>query len=225
MYVLPGGCAWGVLPAVFFLLACCLNVCVSHRRCLPASCSPLPLFLFLFRWLVGSGCTWVQESPRQTNQRKGQNEKFMNCAHFCEFWCFSLGKQARFTLNFCSRMPLWKVYELTFLWFGLPGHSWNCVIGPKTQQKPWEMEVLHGLVADGVGVKFLIFGVNCSCLPLSPRESRRVREKRRKAKKQKNDEKVKGKTPLAPSTPTPLRTSQLERKCGSYKNESVKWNA
>ena len=31
---------------------------------------------------------------------KGQNEKFMNFAHFCEFWCFSLGKQARFTLNF-----------------------------------------------------------------------------------------------------------------------------
>ena len=62
-----------------------------------------------------------QESPRQTNQRKGQNEKFMNFAHFCEFWCFSLGEQARFTLNFCSGMPLRKVHELTFLWFGLPG--------------------------------------------------------------------------------------------------------
>ena len=34
---------------------------------------------------------------------------------------FSLGKQARFTLNFCSRMPLRKVHELAFLWFGLPG--------------------------------------------------------------------------------------------------------
>ena len=45
----------------------------------------------------------------------------MNFALFCEFWCFSLGKQARFTLNFCSRMPLRKVHELTFLWFGLPG--------------------------------------------------------------------------------------------------------
>ena len=47
----------------------------------------------------------------------------MNFAHFkfCEFWCFSLGKQARFTLNFCSGMPLRKVYELAFLWFGLPG--------------------------------------------------------------------------------------------------------
>ena len=45
----------------------------------------------------------------------------MNFAHFCEFWCFSLGKQARFTLNFCSGMPLRKIHELTFLWFGLPG--------------------------------------------------------------------------------------------------------
>ena len=45
----------------------------------------------------------------------------MNFAHFCEFWCFSLGKQARFTSNFCSGMPLRKVHELTFLWFGLPG--------------------------------------------------------------------------------------------------------
>ena len=62
-----------------------------------------------------------QESPRQTKPKKGQNEKFMNFALFCEFWCFSLGKQARFTLNFCSGMPLRKVHELTFLWFGLPG--------------------------------------------------------------------------------------------------------
>ena len=58
---------------------------------------------------------------RQTKPRKYQNEKFMNFALFCEFWCFSLGKQARFTLNFSSGMPLRKVHELTFLWFGLPG--------------------------------------------------------------------------------------------------------
>ena len=45
----------------------------------------------------------------------------MNFAHFCEFWCFSLGKQARFTLNCCSGMPLRKVHELAFVWFGLPG--------------------------------------------------------------------------------------------------------
>ena len=56
------------------------------------------------------------------NQKKGQNEKFMNFAHFCEFWCFSSGKQVRFTSNFCSGLPPpGKVHELAFLWFGLLG--------------------------------------------------------------------------------------------------------
>ena len=64
---------------------------------------------------------YFRSRPGKPNQRKGQNEKFMNFAHFCEFWCVSLGKQARFTLNFCSGMPLWKVHELTDLWLGLPG--------------------------------------------------------------------------------------------------------
>ena len=41
-------------------------------------------------------------------------------------------------------------------------------------------EVLHGVGADGVGVKFPIFAVNFCCLPLS---FRRRREKRRKTKK------------------------------------------
>ena len=50
--------------------------------------------------------TPLRSRPGKPNQRKGQNEKFMNFAHFCEFWCFSLGKQARFTWNFCSGMPL-----------------------------------------------------------------------------------------------------------------------
>ena len=64
-----------------------------------------------------------QESPRQTKPEKGQNEKFMNFAHSCEFWCFFLRKQARFTLNFCSGVPPEKVHELAFLWFGCRGHS------------------------------------------------------------------------------------------------------
>ena len=57
----------------------------------------------------------LRSRPGKPNQRKGQNKKFMNFAHFCEFWCFSLGKQARFTLNFCSGMPPRKVHELPFL--------------------------------------------------------------------------------------------------------------
>ena len=67
----------------------------------------------------------IRSRPGKPNQKKGQTEKFMNFTHFCEFWCFSLGKQARFTLNFCSGMPLRKVHELTFFWFGLPGPLLN----------------------------------------------------------------------------------------------------
>ena len=70
---------------------------------------------------MAPGITEIRSRPGKPNQRKDQNEKFMNFTHFCEFWCFSLGKQARFTLNFCSGMPLRKVHELTLLWFGLPG--------------------------------------------------------------------------------------------------------
>ena len=74
-------------------------------------------------------CTWGSEilrsqsfrsRPGKSNQRKGQNEKFMKFAHFCEL-CFSLGKPARFTSNFCSSLPPGKVHELAFLWFALPG--------------------------------------------------------------------------------------------------------
>ena len=66
---------------------------------------------------------FFRSRPGKPNQRKGQNEKFMNFAHFCEFWCLSLGKQARFTLNFCSGMPLRKVHELTFFGLVCRGHS------------------------------------------------------------------------------------------------------
>ena len=63
-----------------------------------------------------------QESPRQTKPKKGPKRKVHEFCLFCEFWCFSLGKQARFTLNFFfSGMPPRKVHELAFFWFGLPG--------------------------------------------------------------------------------------------------------
>ena len=62
---------------------------------------------------------FVRSRPGRPNQRKGQNEKFRNFAHACEFWCFSsFGKKVRFTSNFCSRLPPGKVHELAFLWFG-----------------------------------------------------------------------------------------------------------
>ena len=70
----------------------------------------------------------IRSRPGKPNQRKGQNEKFMNFAHFCEFWCFSLGKQARFTLNFCSGTPLRKVHEPTFFGLVCRGHSWPILV-------------------------------------------------------------------------------------------------
>ena len=91
----------------------------------------LGVFVSILLVLPRCDATNFRSRPSKPNQRKGQNEKFMNFAQFCEFWCFSLGKQARFTLNFCSGMPPRKVHELTFLWFGLPGpllKIWVCLI-------------------------------------------------------------------------------------------------
>ena len=71
--------------------------------------------------VLGHFCFLFQESPRQTKPKKGLKQKVHEFRPFLWILVFSLGKQARFTLNFCSGMPLWKVHELTFLWFGLPG--------------------------------------------------------------------------------------------------------
>ena len=62
-------------------------------------------------------------APSQTKPKKGPKREVheFRPVFVSILWCFSLGKQARFTLNFCSGMPLCKAHELTFLWFGLPG--------------------------------------------------------------------------------------------------------
>ena len=76
-------------------------------------------------------------------------------------------------------------------------------------------EVLNGVGADGVGVKFPIFPVNCSYLPLVLGQSAKSEEKRqkrgysrKKSEEKRKKAKKKGRFPPAPSTPTPLRTSQ-----------------
>ena len=79
-------------------------------------------------------------------------------------------------------------------------------------------EVPNGVGADGVGVKFPIFPVNCSRLPLfqENRQKTKKSEEKRKKKAKKNEKKRKSqekrkktkKIPPTPSTPTPLRTSQ-----------------
>ena len=52
-------------------------------------------------------------------------------------------------------------------------------------------EVLHGAGADGVGVKFPIFSVNCCCLPLSIR--RRGEKRRKRGKMRENGGKMRKK--------------------------------
>ena len=69
-----------------------------------------------WQFLILSGVAPANQTKKRAKTKV--NDSFR--PFLCEFWCFSLGKQARFTLNFCSGMPLWKVHELTFLWFGLP---------------------------------------------------------------------------------------------------------
>ena len=77
-------------------------------------------------------------------------------------------------------------------------------------------EVLHGVGADGVGVKFPHFCSKLLLLPLSFRRSRGKRRKRgnmrsKRGKMRRKRGKMllkKGKITPTPSTPTPLRTSQ-----------------
>ena len=99
-----------------------------------------------------------------------------------EFWIHAL--EASNALNY----RVWGIPAV--LSRGIPGNALRAFSGVFPELF-WNFfrkvrEVLHGVGADGVGVKFPIFAVNCCCLPLS---FRRRREKRRKAKK--NEEKRK----------------------------------
>ena len=76
--------------------------------------------------------------------------------------------------------------------FSLPGATWDrfrCTVEPSPGHigcrvsLHMDREVLHGVDADGVGVKFPIFAVNCCCLPLSFRRSREKRSKRGKMRR------------------------------------------
>ena len=96
----------------------------------PISLSRAQFFFTPIFCLLGRS-TFVRSRAGKPNQRKGQNEKFMNFAHFCEFWCFSLGKPVRFTSNFCSGMPPGKVHELTFrrVWFAGVTPDFESILG------------------------------------------------------------------------------------------------
>ena len=110
---------------------CCATISDSMvlRLLTTASCLQLSSFSLQFFW--GAFCLYTlsffilqleqtfRSRPGKPNQRKGQNEKFMNFAHFCEFWCFSLGKQARFTYRtFVPECPYENFVNWLFLvWF------------------------------------------------------------------------------------------------------------
>ena len=95
-------------------------------------------------------------------------------------------------------------------------HAGSTILSARRAHKRHHSGSLHGVGADGVGVKFPIFAVNCCCLPLSFRRKRgKMRRKRGEMRKKgekcvKKGEKCvkKGKITPTPSTPTPLRTSR-----------------
>ena len=89
---------------------------------------------------VWAFCVLAQESPRQTKPKKGPKRKVHELRPFLWIQVFSLGKQARFTLNFCSGMPLGKVHELTFFGLVCRGHSWLAACVPR------EFEIPNSLV-------------------------------------------------------------------------------
>ena len=58
----------------------------------------------------------------------------MNFAHFCEFWCFSLGKQARFTYRtFVPEWPCEKFMNRPFFGLVCRGHFARGVTAPSKQ--------------------------------------------------------------------------------------------
>ena len=74
------------------------------------------------REMMSHGSGGYQESARQTKSKKGPKRKVHEFRPFFVNDCvYFLGKQARFTSNFGSRVSLGKVHELAFFWFGLPG--------------------------------------------------------------------------------------------------------
>ena len=61
----------------------------------------------------------IRSRPRQTKPKKGQNEKFMNFVHFCEFWCFFLGKTSTIHIELLFRNAPAKSSwtDLSLVWF------------------------------------------------------------------------------------------------------------
>ena len=61
----------------------------------------------------------IRSRPSELNQRKGQNEKFMNFALFCEVWCFSLRNERDSHRTLVQACPREKFMNWPFflVWF------------------------------------------------------------------------------------------------------------
>ena len=104
---------WVLHPPLFF----------SESRALVSG----SLELFNLAWKFQSGV-----APANQTKGRAKTKSSWISPIFVNSGVFSSGKQARFTLNFCSGMPLWKVHELTLPWSGLPGplliQSWREIL-------------------------------------------------------------------------------------------------
>ena len=100
---------------------------------------------------------WKKSGVAPANQTKerAKTKSSWISPTFANSGVFPLEKQARFTLNFCSGMPLRKVHELTFLWFGLPGpllkKSRRCKALIFLQVWSFDSYALYNLSADDLG--------------------------------------------------------------------------
>ena len=74
----------------------------------------------------------IRSRPSKPNQRKGQNEKFMNFAFFCEFWCFFSRETSTTHIEFLFRNAPAKSF-MNWPFFGLVcrGHYCNQRVFPR----------------------------------------------------------------------------------------------
>ena len=74
---------------------------------------------------------FIKSRPGKPNQRKGQNKKFMNFAHFCEFCCFFLGKTSTIHIELLFRNAPGKSSrtDLSLVWFAGATPEFMCFSG------------------------------------------------------------------------------------------------
>ena len=129
----------------------------------------LSFFLAHYVYPVRLYCS--QESPRQTKPKKGPKQKVHEFRHFCEFWCFSLGKTSTIHIELLFQNAPVKCSwtDLSLVWFARATSD----VGVDRAGVPlWRLSVLavRALVKDGLtgdmGKKALkiVFGPSFLCV-------------------------------------------------------------